>query len=74
MMKLQEILKNAAYAILFGFVGIIIGIWIADLLYVAVLKNIDRVTTSYISLILIILIAALASIFGFMKGRSLLES
>ncbi len=73
-MKLPEILKNAAYAILFGFVGIIIGIWIADLLYVAVLKNIDRVTTSYISLILIILIAALASIFGFMKGRSLLES
>ncbi len=68
-MNLSEILKNIGYAIVFGAAGLIIGIWTADLFYMLILKNIDRVTTIYISLILIILIAASASILGFIKGK-----
>lgn len=68
-MNLSEILKNIVYAIVFGFMGLIIGIWAADVYYMLILKNIDRVTTIYISLILIILIAAFASILGFTKGK-----
>lgn len=68
-MNLSEMLKNIGYAIVFGAAGLIIGIWTADLLYMLILKNIDRVTTIYISLILIILIAASASILGFTKGK-----
>jgi hypothetical protein len=73
MMKLSEILKNTGYAILFGFVGFIAGIWTADLLYTLILKNIDRVTTVYISLIIIVLITVSASLLGFTKGKHLLE-
>lgn len=68
-MNLSEMLKNIGYAIVFGAMGLIIGIWTADLFYMLILKNIDRVTTIYISLILIILIAASASILGFIKGK-----
>lgn len=72
-MNLSKNLKNLVYAIVFGFMGLIIGIWTSDLLYGIVLKNIDRVTTIYISLVIIILIVASASIVGFTKGKNLLE-
>jgi uncharacterized protein YacL len=72
-MNLSENLKNLVYAIVFGFMGLIIGIWTSDLLYSITLKNIDRVTTIYISVSIIILIIASASILGFTKGKNLLE-
>jgi uncharacterized protein YacL len=72
-MNLSDILKNAVYAIVFGFMGMIIGIWTADLLYSIVLKNIDRVTTIYLSVGIIVLIAVCASILGFTRGKNLLE-
>ncbi len=73
MMKLSEIPKNIVYAVVFGLMGLIVGIWTADLLYSLILKNVERVTTIYISLILIILITVSASILGFTKGKKLLE-
>ncbi|MCZ7357939.1 MAG: hypothetical protein O8C66_15835 [Candidatus Methanoperedens sp.] len=72
-MTISELLKNSAYAIVFGFMGLIIGIWSADLLFNLILKNLDRVTTIYISLIIIILISAGAFLLGFTKGKNLLE-
>ncbi len=72
-MKISELLKRSAYAITFGFMGLIIGIWIADLLYILVLKSIERVASIYISLLIIILIIVAASLLGFTKGKSLLE-
>lgn len=72
-MNLSDILKNAVYAIVFGFMGMIIGIWTADLLYSIVLKNIDRVTTIYLSVGIIVLISLCASILGFTKGKNLME-
>lgn len=72
-MKTSELLRDIGYAVLFGFIGLIIGIWTADLLYSLILKNAERVTTTYISLVIIILIAAFASVFGFTRGRRLLE-
>jgi uncharacterized protein YacL len=72
-MNLSGILKNAVYAIVFGFMGMIIGIWTADLLYNIVLKNIDRVTTIYLSVGIIVLIAVCAFILGFTKGKNLME-
>ncbi len=72
-MKLSEVPKNIVYAIVFGFMGLIIGIWISDLLYSVILKNIDRVTTIYISFGLIVLTIICASILGFTKGKKLLE-
>jgi hypothetical protein len=72
-MKLSEIPKNIVYAIVFGFMGLIIGIWTADVLYMIILKNMERLTTTYISLIIIILIIVSASLLGFVKGRKLLE-
>jgi uncharacterized protein YacL len=72
-MNLSDILKSAVYAIVFGFMGLIIGIWTADLLYKIVLKNIDRVTTIYLSVGIIVLIIMCASILGFSKGKNLLE-
>ncbi|MBU4373145.1 MAG: hypothetical protein KKD69_08360 [Euryarchaeota archaeon] len=72
-MKLSEIPKNIVYAVVFGLMGLIVGIWTADLLYSLILKNVERVTTIYISLILIILITVSASILGFTKGKKLLE-
>jgi uncharacterized protein YacL len=72
-MNLSDILKNAVYAIVFGFMGLIIGIWTAHLLYSIVLKNIDRVTTIYLSVGIIVLISVSASILGFTKGKNFLE-
>lgn len=72
-MNLSNFLKNTVYAIVFGFMGLIIGIWTSDVLYMAILKNIDRVTTIYISVGLIVLIIISASFLGFAKGKSLLE-
>ncbi len=72
-MKLSEMLKNTAYAIMFGFFGLIIGIWIADLLSNLIFKNVERVTTIYISLVIIVLVIVSASILGFTKGKKLLE-
>jgi len=72
-MNLSDILKNIVYAIVFGFMGLIIGIWTADLISNIILKNIDRVTTIYISVGLIVLIIISASILGFTKGKNLLE-
>lgn len=73
-MKLTAILKNSAYAIIFGFFGLIIGIWTADVLYMIALENIDRVTTRYISLAIILIIIAASALLGFTKGKFLLES
>ena len=73
MIKLSDLLKNIGYAIVFGFMGLITGIWTADLLYSLILKNIDRVTTIYISLAIIILFIVSASVLGFTKGKKLLE-
>ena len=72
-MNVSDILKNTVYAIVFGFMGLIIGIWTADLISNIILKNIDRVTTIYISVGLIVLIILSASILGFTKGKNLLE-
>lgn len=72
-MNLSNFLKNTVYAIVFGFMGLIIGIWTSDVLYMVILKNIDRVTTIYISVGLIVLIIISASFLGFAKGKSLLE-
>jgi len=72
-MNLSEIPKNIVYAIVFGFMGLIIGIWVSDLLYSIILNSIDRVTTIYISVGLIVLVIISASILGFTKGRNLLE-
>ena len=72
-MNLSDFLKNTVYAIVFGFMGLIIGIWTSDVLYMAIFKNIDRVTTIYISVGLIVLIILSTSILGFVKGKSLLE-
>jgi uncharacterized protein YacL len=73
-MKLPEMLKNIAYAIIFGFFGLIIGIWIADLLSNLIFKNLERVTTIYISVVIVVLVIVSASILGFTRGKNLLES
>ncbi|CAG0956217.1 hypothetical protein METP2_00513 [Methanosarcinales archaeon] len=72
-MNLSYFLKNTVYAIVFGFMGLIIGIWTSDMLYMVLLKNIDRVTTIYISVGVIVLIILSASVLGFAKGKNLLE-
>lgn len=72
-MKISELPKKSAYAVIFGFMGLIIGIWTADLLYVLVLKGLERVTTVYISMTIIIVVVAAASLLGFTRGKSLLE-
>jgi uncharacterized protein YacL len=72
-MTLTDIIKNSGYAVVFGFMGLIIGIWTADLLYRLILHNMERTTTSSIALIIIVLIIAAASVFGFTKGKKLLE-
>lgn len=73
-MKPSELLKNLAYAIIFGFFGIIIGIWTADLLYSVILKGMEQATTRNISVAIIVLVMLAASFLGFTKGKSLLES
>lgn len=72
-MTISDIIKNSGYAAVFGFMGLIVGIWTADLLYRLILHNMERTTTSSISLIIIILIIVAASVFGFTKGKKLLE-
>ena len=72
-MTITDIIKNSGYAVVFGFMGLIIGIWTADLLYRLILHNVERTATSNISLIIIVLIIAAASVFGFTKGKKLLE-
>ncbi len=72
-MKLSEIPKNIVYAIVFGFMGLIIGIWTADVLYMLTLKNMERLTASHVSLIIIVLIIVFSSLLGFVKGKDLLE-
>ena len=72
-MTISELLKKLGYAIIFGSIGLIMGIWAADLLYSLGLKNLERVTTIYVSLIIILLIIAASSIFGFTKGKTILE-
>ncbi|KCZ72182.1 hypothetical protein ANME2D_01586 [Candidatus Methanoperedens nitroreducens] len=72
-MEISELLKRSVYAITFGFMGLIIGIWIADLLYILILKNIERVASIYVSVLIIVLVIISASLLGFTKGKSLLE-
>lgn len=74
MIRLFEVLKRLAYAILFGFMGLIIGIWTADLIHKLILvNNVERVTTIYIALVIILFITIAAALFGFTKGEKLLE-
>ena len=68
-MTISELLKKLGYAMVFGFIGLIIGIWTADLLYSLGLKNLERVTTIYVSFVIILLMIAASSILGFTKGR-----
>jgi len=72
-MTISDIIKNSGYAAVFGFMGLIVGIWTADLLYRLILHNMERTITSSISLIIIVLIIIAASVFGFAKGKKLLE-
>ncbi len=72
-MIISDIIKNSGYAAVFGFMGLIVGIWTADLLYRLILHNMERATTSSIALIIIVLIIVAASVFGFTKGKKLLE-
>ncbi len=72
-MTISDLFKNSGYAIVFGFLGLIVGIWTADLFYSLVLHNAERTTASSISLIIIVLIIVAASILGFTKGKELLE-
>lgn len=71
---LSKVLKRSAYAIVFGFMGLIIGIWTADLIHKLILmNNVERVTTIYIALVIILFITIAAALFGFTKGEKLLE-
>ncbi len=72
-MTISDILRNSVYAIVFGFMGLIVGIWTADLLYRLILNNLERTATSTISLLIIILIIVASSALGFTKGKELLE-
>ncbi len=72
-MTITDILKDSGYAAVFGFLGLILGIWTADLLHRLILHNAERTTASNLSLIIIVLIIVAASILGFTKGRKLLE-
>lgn len=72
-MEFSQMIKNTIYAIIFGLMGLIIGIWAADVLYMLFLKNMERVTTSNISIIIILLITVSATFLGFTKGKTLLE-
>jgi uncharacterized protein YacL len=72
-MKLSEMLKNTSYAVMFGFFGLIIGIWIADLLSNLIFKNLERLTIINISLVIIVLVIVSTFILGFTKGKELLE-
>ena len=71
---ITDILKNIGYAAVFAFLGLIVGIWTADLLYRLILHNAERTAASHVALIIIVLIIIAASVLGFTKGRKLLES
>ncbi len=73
-MTITDIFRNMGYSVVFGFTGLIIGIWTADLLYRLILYNAERTTASSISLIIIVLTMIFALVFGFIKGRVLLEN
>jgi len=64
-MTISNVFKNSGYAAIFGFMGLIAGIWIADRLY--------GLTTTSISLIIILLIIVASAVLGFIKGKELLE-
>lgn len=68
-----EVLKKLVYALVFGFIGVIIGIWTADNLSTLLLKNAEPAFTRTFSLIIIFLIIATGSFIGFTKGKTLLE-
>ena len=72
-MTISNLFKNSGYAAVFGFMGLIAGIWTADLLYKLILHNAERTTTSSIALIIIVLILVASSVLGFIKGKELLE-
>lgn len=72
-MTISNLIKNLGYAVVFGFMGLIAGIWTADLLYKLILHNAERTTTSGIALIIIVLILIASSVLGFTKGKELLE-
>jgi len=72
-MTISNLFKNSGYAAIFGFMGLIVGIWTADLLYKLILHNAERTTASSISLIIIVLILVASSVLGFTKGKELLE-
>jgi uncharacterized protein YacL len=72
-MTISKLLKNSGYAAVFGFTGLIVGIWTADLFYKLILHNVERTTASSISLIIIVLILVASSVLGFSKGKELLE-
>ncbi len=72
-MQVAEIPKKLVYAIVFGFIGVIIGIWIADNLSSLLLKNSEPAFTRTFSLVIIFLIIAATSFIGFTKGKTLLE-
>lgn len=72
--RLSKVFKRLVYAIVFGFMGLIVGIWTADLIHKLILmNNVERVTTIYISLVIIIFVIIAAALFGFTKGEILLE-
>lgn len=72
-MTLSDILKNSAYAVLFGLMGLIAGIWFADFLYRLALHNIRSTNASTVSLLIIVLVLLAAIGLGFTKGRKMLE-
>lgn len=72
-MTIIDIIKNTGYAAVFGFMGLIAGIWTADLIFSFILHDVERTTTSTISLVIIVLMIIAASVLGFTKGRVLLE-
>ncbi len=72
-MQPYEVLKNLVYALVFGFIGVILGIWTADNLSTLLLKNSEPAFTRTFSLIIIVLIIAAGSFIGFTKGKTLLE-
>ncbi len=72
-MTISNLFKNLGYVAVFGFMGLIVGIWTADLLHKLILHNAERTTASNVSLIIIILILVASSVLGFTKGKELLE-
>ena len=72
-MTISNLFKNSGYAAVFGFMGLIAGIWTANLLNKLILYNVEGTTTLSISMIIIVLILVAFSVLGFIKGKELLE-